>query len=136
MDKRKVQVSVFYCDDNGDKYFLLLKTNKSRGNFWQNITGGVDEGESFVDGAKRELIEETSIKDFKIIETDMCFTFLDQWNLNCTEKCYFAKVPSRVEVTIDPSEHEDYKWVKFNDITPQTLKHITNYNLIQRSKEL
>ena len=54
MNKRKVQVSVFYCDAKGDKYFLLLKTNERRGNFWQNITGGVDEGETFRDAALRE----------------------------------------------------------------------------------
>jgi len=136
MNKRKVQVSVFYCDAKGDKYFLLLKTNERRGNFWQNITGGVDEGESFLDAALRELREETTIKECELIDADMSFKFLDQWNLNCTEKCYFAKLKSRPSITIDPSEHSSYLWVNFKDIDHNFLKHETNFELIQKSAAL
>ena len=36
--------------------------------FWQMPQGGVDEGETFLDAAYRELEEETSIKNVKLIQ--------------------------------------------------------------------
>ena len=40
---------------------------------WQMPQGGVDPNESLLDAMKRELIEETSIKNIKILKE------LDQW---------------------------------------------------------
>ena len=38
---------------------LLLHRRPERGNFWQPITGSIEEGELPLDTARRELIEET-----------------------------------------------------------------------------
>ena len=35
---------------------------------WQMPQGGVDKGENFITAMERELIEETSIKNFKVIK--------------------------------------------------------------------
>src|SRR3989338_9383634 len=78
--KKKVQVVI--CLDAKDKNeVLLFKTNKKRGSFWQNITGGVDKGESFEDGAIREVFEESSIKvkESDLINLKMDFVFESQW---------------------------------------------------------
>ena len=46
-------------------------------NFWQMPQGGVDEGENFLSAAYRELEEETSIKNVKLIkEIDELTTYL------------------------------------------------------------
>ena len=66
MKKRKVQVAIFHLDEQQQKHFLLLKTNKKRGEFWQNVTGSVEEGESFEQGAIREVIEETGLVEKNI----------------------------------------------------------------------
>ena len=42
-------------------------------NFWQMPQGGVDENESYLKAAKRELLEETGIKTVKVIKE------LDDW---------------------------------------------------------
>lgn len=136
MNKRKVQVSVFYCDEQNNKYFLLLKTNKRRGEFWQNITGGVDDGEDYEQGAIRELLEETSIKVDSLDDMNLEFNFIDQWSNNCIEKCYCIKLDTIKPVVIDNSEHSDFKWINFNDIKSDLIKYESNYQLIKKCSKL
>ena len=38
--------------------FLILRRVPEKGGFWQNLSGGVEEGESLLDTLKRELKEE------------------------------------------------------------------------------
>ena len=44
------------------------KRKDNPGDKWQMPQGGVDEGEDFISAMKRELFEETSIKNIKIIK--------------------------------------------------------------------
>ena len=61
---------------NGVGAIVLNKNNKvfvgkridNPGKFWQRPQGGVDEGEKYFDAMKRELFEETGIKDFEVIK--------------------------------------------------------------------
>jgi len=58
----QVQGIVFRETDRGVEY-LLLKTTPEREDFWQPVTGGLEEGETEVDALKREVSEETGIKN-------------------------------------------------------------------------
>ena len=69
---------------NGVGIVLLNKENKvfvarridNPKNFWQMPQGGVDKGEDFLPAAYRELKEETSISDVKLIkEIDGILTY-------------------------------------------------------------
>ena len=56
---------------NGDQHLLLFKFEHKRGPlagqaFWATPGGGVDEGESFEDAARRELYEEVGMRVFEI----------------------------------------------------------------------
>ena len=61
---------------NGVGIIVLNKQNKifvgkrkdNPGDKWQMPQGGVDEGEDYITAMKRELLEETSIKNIKIIK--------------------------------------------------------------------
>ena len=55
----------FACHAIQDKepIFLLLKRTPQDGGFWQPLTGTVEDGEKLSDCLKRELNEETGIKD-------------------------------------------------------------------------
>ena len=53
--------------NNKDQVFVG-KRKDNPGDKWQMPQGGVDEGEDFVAAMKRELIEETSIKNIKILK--------------------------------------------------------------------
>ena len=50
-----------------NKIFVAKRIDNPK-NFWQMPQGGVDEGEDFLTAAYRELEEETSIKNVKLIQ--------------------------------------------------------------------
>ena len=54
-------------NNNKDKVFVG-KRKDNPGDKWQMPQGGVDAGEDYITAMKRELIEETSISNIKIIK--------------------------------------------------------------------
>ena len=53
---------------NKDNQVFVAKRIDNQKNFWQMPQGGVDEGEDYLTAAYRELEEETSIKEVKLIK--------------------------------------------------------------------
>ena len=53
---------------NKDNKIFVAKRIDNNKNFWQMPQGGVDEGEEYLTAAYRELEEETSIKEVKLIK--------------------------------------------------------------------
>ena len=61
--------------NNNNKIFVAKRIDNPE-NFWQMPQGGVNEGEDFLSAAYRELEEETSIKNVKLIkEIDGTMTY-------------------------------------------------------------
>lgn len=138
MQKKKVQVIIYRVLENNEKEFLLLKTNKRRGSFWQSVTGGVENGEDFLSAAIRETEEETNCQQnqiIKLIDLEMDFEFHDQWGNDVHEKVYSLQAIKDFDLKIDPSEHDVYQWVKANDINNSSVKYETNYKAIKKCIE-
>ena len=53
---------------NNNNQVFVGKRKDNPGNKWQMPQGGVDKGEDFITAMRRELIEETSIKNIKILK--------------------------------------------------------------------
>ena len=53
---------------NNDNQVFVGKRKDNSGDKWQMPQGGVDKGEDFITAMRRELIEETSIKNIKILK--------------------------------------------------------------------
>ena len=109
------QINIVVCRFNlEDKLeILILKRKKNRGGFWQTITGGIHIGESLMDCATREIKEELSISEKKIISVNFSYSFIGSEGYVLQEYVFTTLL------TIDKSkkiklsdEHEEYKWVK------------------------
>lgn len=89
---------------------LILRTRPDRGDFWQPVTGHVEEGETFEAGARREAFEETGIPLGSPITRLGAFEFDDRWGYRCSEEVFAMEAPLDFEVKLEPSEHVALEW--------------------------
>jgi 8-oxo-dGTP pyrophosphatase MutT (NUDIX family) len=97
---------------------LLFKVVDVRGGGWHPVTGGVDDSETFLDGAKRELEEETGFdakKHGTWVDLKHESHFEGRWGLVEEHSFLFVLDGKRVEPKLDPSEHVIYEWVEVHD---------------------
>lgn len=62
--------ALIYDEVNGEKrVFLIRFYDPTKGQFtWRLVKGGVEEGETDEDALKREIMEEVTLKDVKVLE--------------------------------------------------------------------
>ncbi|MBI3633311.1 MAG: NUDIX domain-containing protein [Candidatus Vogelbacteria bacterium] len=112
MSYKKVQVIIFRKVGSETGILLLQRiTDKS----WQPVTGGVEEGESYLDGAVRETTEETGLtKPLKIIENIHRFSFENPAGHRraglVSEEVFAFEAPKTFEPALS-QEHSNYVWV-------------------------
>ena len=143
--RRPIQILVYPVKavNHGWEY-LLLHRLASRGDFWQGVTGGVEEGEEILDAASRELIEETGLIPSTIEKIDYTFSYPvgEKWRHlyaegveEITEYVFLAQVEGQQALTLDAREHDHWKWCRFEDalaslVWPgniEALKHCDNF---------
>ena len=137
---KKAQVVVAVIDQSSQSFqFLLLQTNERRGSFWQNVTGKIEDNETFEEGGLREAIEETRLSIESIVDIlnlGLKYEFIDQRKRKVIEECFLIILDSKWNVIIDSSEHQSYKWVSLNDIRPGIVKFESNYECLMKSQNL
>lgn len=117
--KRKAQVWILHIADDGALWCLLLQTNRKRGEFWQPVTGSVETGEEFAEGAWREAVEETQLQFAgKPLDTGYSFEFKSARGDLVEERVFMVLVAERAEPVLDPSEHQAYRWVPAGEAEP------------------
>ncbi len=113
-----------------NKVFVAKRIDNPK-NFWQMPQGGVDEGEDFLKAAYRELEEETSIKNVKLIkELDGTITYelpdrllgliwkgkyrgqKQKWFL-----MRFVGMDNEINIKTKHPEFLEWKWVDLDKIT-------------------
>ena len=100
----------------GDALVLLFRVLDHRGGGWHPVTGGIEKGEDFDAGARRELLEETGISAEAGRWLDLEFAFRFEGRFGPAEERAFGLVlPSRVLPTIDPKEHTAFEWVPIEE---------------------
>ena len=125
---------------------ILLLSRADKSNFWQSVTGSLEQDESPIQTAKREVLEETGI---------ICENFLLQdWNLSHeyeifshwqyryapgvkynTEHIFGLELPKKMPVTLSPNEHIDFKWVSLEE-AKKTVFSWTNVKALEKLYEI
>ncbi len=132
---------VIFRKEDGKTYYLLLhyKTESNRGGHWGFSKGHVENGETEEETTKREIFEETGIKDIIIIpgfkELEKYF-FRRNYGLKGEAKktapwvfksviFYLAETKTR-EVKIS-EEHSDFLWLPYEEAFKKlTFKNAKN----------
>ena len=135
----KVQVVILKkSSSNEDYYALLLQTNKTRGHFWQNITGGVEDIDTNIfAAAQREISEEINVeqKIENIVYLDKYFEYFDtNRKTQFKEHLFLSIIPSDSVITIS-GEHVDYKWCPLESLTIQDFGFESSYQAISSTIE-
>lgn len=129
--KKKVQVVIIAAND-----VLLFEFNNQIPNNYvgfQNITGGVEGDESFLEAAQRELSEEAGL-NFPVVDLDLEFNFHDRWKKNCIEKVYLCHLDHRPEIILN-EEHLHYKWMPLSSTQESDYTFPSNYQAFLAAKK-
>jgi 8-oxo-dGTP pyrophosphatase MutT (NUDIX family) len=109
----EVEAIIFRRNDKRIEY-LLLKRLPQKNGFWQPVTGGMEEGETREEALRREIREETGVKNIvAVIEGLYYFEFSDP-NLN-QEYVYGVEVSPSEVIVLDRKEHSEYRWCSFQE---------------------
>ena len=125
----RIGVGIIVLNKN-NKVFVAKRIDNPK-NFWQMPQGGVNEGEDFITAAYRELEEETSIKNVKLIkEIDGILTYeLPDHLLGIVWKgkykgqkqkwflMQYLGDDSDINVKTDKPEFLEWKWIDLDMIT-------------------
>ena len=132
---------------NEENKIFVAKRIDNPSNFWQMPQGGVDLGEDFLTAAYRELEEETSIKNVKLIdELDGFITyFLPDHLLGIIWKgkykgqkqkwfvMRFLGKDNEINIKTKNPEFLDWKWIELKKITELVVDFKLNvYQEVQK----
>ena len=128
MNKNKLpmRIGVGVVVLNNKNQVFVGKRKDNPGDKWQMPQGGVDIGESYINAMKRELFEETSIKNIKILkEVDRIYEYELPNNLvgiiwkgkfrGQKQKWFITKFlgeDSEINLNTKNPEFIDWKWIE------------------------
>ena len=130
MSVEKSAGAVIYRKENNENCYLLLYypslTHRSEKDYWDLPKGHMEAGEDEIQTVKREVREETGLKDIKIVsgfkETIKYFFKYEGKTVFKTVVFYLAETKTK-EINIS-GEHIAFEWLNFE----KALKHLAYKN--------
>jgi len=132
--------AILFRKINRETRYLLLKRISELGRFWQPVTGGIEEGETKTQALKREVLEETGIKNLtKIIKDVHYCEFWDYFKREARQRLikehvFGVGINSNEKITIS-WEHTEYKWCSFKEAL-ELLKWKENKEALKKLNDI
>ena len=121
--RHEIQAVIFDEVRNDKKVLLLKKLDFSAKRFrWRLLKGGVNEGETEAEAVRREVFEETGLRNLEILSKVHRYEFVFR-NTKHLVSSYLTKANSRELVKLQKSEVADYIW-----ITKEKALHMLYWN--------
>ena len=130
---KKIQVVVIVKECPSFRV-LLLRTNRKRGGEWQNITGGVQGDEILMQGACRELLEETGIGQIDLIDLQNSIEFTDRRGKEVQEHCFLCLLQEKPSIILS-EEHQEFRWEDLEKIDSTYYGNISNFQVFNLAKK-
>ena len=116
---KKIPKSILIIIYTKNKDVLLLKKINDK-DMWQSVTGSMQENETALDAAKRELLEETGLNSDNLIDCkkEYVFEIYEMWRhkyddgvTHNTEHVFKLELDDIIDINIDVEEHDSYLWL-------------------------
>ena len=117
MRKVKSAGAVVFRKEKGKILFLLICYRRKNKFWWDFPRGQIEKGENEIETAKREIFEETGIKDLKFIpgfRESYKYFFREEKDLIFKENILYLTETKRKRIKLS-FEHCDYLWLSFKE---------------------
>ncbi|PSJ80745.1 dihydroneopterin triphosphate diphosphatase [Neisseria iguanae] len=142
--KRPVSALVVLHDGCGN---ILLIQRADRQNFWQSVTGSVEDGEIPFETAVREVWEETGIRlsdgQLDDWQHSSVYEIYPHWRYRYPpgvthniEHVFSAIIPRNSTIRLQPEEHSAYQWLPIADAAEKVFSPSNREAILRLGKHL
>ncbi len=110
MNIRDEVQAVLFDKDHSHLVLLVQKRDTRIRRFrWRLLKGGINKGEAKVDALRREIHEETGMKDIRILQQIHAYQFVFKETLHKVSS-FLVEADSTEPIRLQESELSDYLW--------------------------
>jgi dihydroneopterin triphosphate diphosphatase len=144
LKKFKTPISALVLIHTPDLQVLIMERADKVG-FWQSVTGSLENDETPLKAAIREVFEETGL-DANLYgsqdwQTSNVYEIYPHWRhryapgvVENTEHLFGLELPSKLPIKLAPDEHVNYEWVDWREAATRVFSW-TNIDALKRLGE-
>jgi dATP pyrophosphohydrolase len=144
MKKYKTPISALVLIHTPDLQVLIME-RADKAVFWQSVTGSIEDSETPLQAAIREVFEETGLDatqyDLQDWHASNVYEIYPHWRhryapgiIENTEHLFGLELPSPLPIKLSPNEHIQYEWVDWREAAKRVFSW-TNVDALKRLGE-